>query len=161
MASSAPTAPVAGDSSVILGAGTTVKFTPLLAWPDTLTTTFPDVAPLDKVTVMLDEPQVVTEAAVPLNCTVLVPWVDPKLVPKIVMEAPMAAEVGERLVIEGVDCACAPITKRKLQEAERNRMHVQLARRIRLNLQNSNVQVDQSQSVQATDERFTANYGFW
>lgn|SRR5579859_757933 len=151
MASSAPTAPVAGESPVILGAGTTVKFTPLLTWPDTLTTTFPDVAPLGKVTVMLDEPQVVTEAVVPLNCTVLVPWVDPKLVPTIAMEAPMAAELGERLVIEGVDCPCAPMTKKKLQEAARIRVHFQLARRIRPKLQNLNIQVDQS--VRSTDRR--------
>jgi hypothetical protein len=69
----APTAPVVTDKLVILGAGTTVKFTPLLAWPDTVTTTFPVVAPLGTVTPILDAPHDVTVAVVPLNLTVLVP----------------------------------------------------------------------------------------
>jgi hypothetical protein len=38
---------------------------------------------------------------VPLNLTVLVPWVEPKFVPVIVTDAPTAPEVGERLVILG------------------------------------------------------------
>jgi hypothetical protein len=45
---------------------------------------------------------VIEVAAVPLNFTVLVPWVVPKFVPVIVTEAPTAPEVGERLVIVGV-----------------------------------------------------------
>jgi len=61
----APTAPDVTDKLVMLGAGTTVKFTPLLAWLDTVTTTFPVVAPLGTVTAILDEPHVVTEAVVP------------------------------------------------------------------------------------------------
>ena len=69
----APTTPVVTDRLVILGAGTTVKFTPLLAWPDTVTTTFPVVAPLGTVTPILDAPHDVTVAVVPLNLTVLVP----------------------------------------------------------------------------------------
>src|SRR2546423_8276486 len=44
----------------MLGAGTTVKFTPLLGWLDTVTTTFPVVAPLGTVTAILDAPHDVT-----------------------------------------------------------------------------------------------------
>jgi hypothetical protein len=94
-----------------------VKFTPLLAWPDTVTITFPVIVPLGTVDVMLDGPQAVTEAVVPLNCTVLVPWVDPKFVPVIVTEAPTAPELGERLVIVGA--ACAPMAKKKEQASAR------------------------------------------
>jgi hypothetical protein len=95
----APTAPDVTDKLVMLGAGTTVKFTPLLATPETVTTTFPVVAPLGTVTLMLDEPQAVAVAVVPLNFTVLVPCVVPKPVPVIVTEAPTAPEVGDRLVM--------------------------------------------------------------
>jgi len=38
---------------------------------------------------------------VPLNLTVLLPWVDPKFAPVIVTAAPTAPVVGERLVILG------------------------------------------------------------
>jgi hypothetical protein len=50
-----------------------VKFTPLLAAPLTVTTTFPVLAPLGTVTVTLVALQLVTVATVPLNLTVLVP----------------------------------------------------------------------------------------
>jgi len=56
-------------------AGVTVKPTPLLCTPLTLTTTLPVVAPLGTVAVMLVALQLVTEAAIPLNISVLVPWV--------------------------------------------------------------------------------------
>ena len=42
----APTAPLVGDSDVIVAVGTTVNVTPLLATPPTVTVTFPVVAPL-------------------------------------------------------------------------------------------------------------------
>jgi hypothetical protein len=45
----------------------TVKFTPLLANPETVTTTFPVVAPLGTLVAMLPVPQLVAVAAVPLN----------------------------------------------------------------------------------------------
>jgi hypothetical protein len=45
----APTAPVGIERFVMLGAGTTVKLTPLLALLDTVTTTFPVVAPTGTV----------------------------------------------------------------------------------------------------------------
>src|SRR5437667_10144983 len=73
MVTVAPTAPVVTDRPDMLGAATTVKFTPLLAWLDTVTTTFPELAPLGTVTTMLDAPHEVTDAAVPLNLTVLPP----------------------------------------------------------------------------------------
>ncbi len=97
----APTAPAVGVKLVILGAATTVKLFPLLATPDTVTTTFPVVAPEGTVATMLLAPQVVTLAVVPLNLTVLVPWVEPKFDPAIVTEAPTAPEVGVKLVIVG------------------------------------------------------------
>jgi len=40
-------------------------------------------------------------AVVPLNVTVLVPWVEPKFVPVIVTDVPTGPEVGDRLVIAG------------------------------------------------------------
>jgi hypothetical protein len=105
----APTAPVVMDKLVMLGAGTTVKLTPLLAWLDTVTTTFPVVAPLGTVTTMLDTPQDVAVAVVPLNFTVLLPWVDPNVVPVMVTEAPTAPVVIDRLVICGVTVKLTPL----------------------------------------------------
>ncbi len=46
--------------------------------------------------------QLVAVAAIPLNATVLEACVDPKLVPVIVIEAPTAPEVGDKLVMLGV-----------------------------------------------------------
>ncbi len=54
---------------------------------------------------MLVALQLVTVAAVPLNVTVLVPFVDPKFVPVIVTAVPTGPELGDRLVMLG----CAPI----------------------------------------------------
>ena len=51
----------------------TVKLTPLLASPPTVTTTFPLVAAFGTDVVMLVGLQFVTVAAVPLNVTVFVP----------------------------------------------------------------------------------------
>jgi hypothetical protein len=82
--------------------GETVKFTPLLGMPPTVTTTFPDVAPLGTVTPMLVALQLVTLAAVPLKVMVLAPRLDPKLLPAIVTGIPIGPEIGERLVIAGV-----------------------------------------------------------
>jgi hypothetical protein len=100
----APTAPVVGDKLVMLGVGSTVKDDPLLFTPLALTTTLPVVAPVGTVAtieVALQLPIVV--AVVPLNCTVLVPWVEPKFVPVIVTEAPTAPDVGDKLVMLGAD----------------------------------------------------------
>jgi len=100
----APTAPDVGDKLLIVGVTKTVKLAPALGTPETVTTTFPVVAPLGTETVMLVALQQVLhgDAAVPLNFTVLLPCDDPKFVPVIVTESPIIPEVGERLVIVGV-----------------------------------------------------------
>jgi hypothetical protein len=97
-----PAVPEVGERVVMLGVGNTVNDTPTLATPLTVTTTFPVVAPLGTGTAMLVPPQLVGVAAVPLNVTVLVPCVDPKFVPVIVTDAPIALDVGERLEMLGV-----------------------------------------------------------
>jgi len=79
----------------------TVKLTPLLAAPPTVTTTLPVVAPLGTVAVMLAAPQLAAVVAVPLKVTVLAPCVAPKFVPTIVTEVPTGPDVGFRLVILG------------------------------------------------------------
>ena len=98
-----PTAPDVGDRLVMLGAATTVNDEPLLATLLTVTTTLPVVAPVGTVAtieVALQLPIVV--AVVPLNFTVLEPWVEPKFVPVIVTDAPTAPVVGDKLVMLGV-----------------------------------------------------------
>src|ERR1017187_8257171 len=67
-----PTAPEVWLRLVMVGGGTTVKSEPLLAAPNTVTTTLPVVAPAGTVTVMLVVLQALAAAAaVPLNVTVL------------------------------------------------------------------------------------------
>src|SRR5438128_10025092 len=63
----------------------TVKFTPLLAWPPTLTITFPlpGVAPQGIATILVAL-QVSGTAGMPWNVTVLGPCVEPKFDPVIV-----------------------------------------------------------------------------
>jgi hypothetical protein len=89
-----PEGPAFGLKFMMLGAEPvpTVKFTPLLATPPTVTTTFPVVAPLGTATVMLVALQLDGDPGVPLNVTVLVPWLAPKFVPVIVMDVPTAPE---------------------------------------------------------------------
>jgi hypothetical protein len=71
-----------------------VKGDPLLAAPNTVTTTLPVVAPAGTVTVMLVAPQALAVPAdVPLKVTVLVPCVVPKFVPVMVIDVPPAPEV--------------------------------------------------------------------
>jgi hypothetical protein len=96
-----PTAPEVGERLDMLGVPYTVKLTPLLATPDTVTTTFPVVAPLGTVVAMLVALQLVAVAVVPLNLTVLVPWVEPKLLPVIVTAVPTTPEFVDRLVMLG------------------------------------------------------------
>src|SRR5204862_1328589 len=84
------------------GAGVvTVKGTPLLACPPTVTTTFPVVAPVGTGTVMLVALQAVGVASVPLNAIVLVPFVAPKFAPAIVTVVPTGPDVGLSVVIDG------------------------------------------------------------
>jgi len=101
-----PTAPDVGDRVVMAGAGdVTVKFMPLLAKPPTVTTTGPLLAPVGTFTVMLVALQVVAvPALVPLKVTVLVPWLDPRLVPVIVTGVPTGPDPGDRLVMPGANC---------------------------------------------------------
>ncbi len=80
----------------------TVKMTPLLATPPTVTTTFPGVAPLGTGTVMLVALQLVgLGAGVPLNVTELLPCEVPKFDPAMVTEVPTGPEFGLRLVMLG------------------------------------------------------------
>src|SRR5438552_3251572 len=76
----------------------TVKLTPLLATPPTVTTTLPVAAPAGTDVTMLVALQLVVVAAVPLNATVPAA---PKFVPVMVTAVPTGPEVGFRLVIAG------------------------------------------------------------
>jgi hypothetical protein len=96
-----PTSPAVGDKFAMTGVSSTTKLTPLLAIPDTVTTTLPVVAPPGTGTTMLDALQLLGVAGVPLNVTVLVPCAGPKFVPAIITDVPTAPEVGERLVTLG------------------------------------------------------------
>src|SRR5204863_246011 len=96
-----PTGPDVGLSVVIEGGTVTVKGTPLLARPPTVTTTFPGVAPLGTGTVRLVALQLVGVVTVPLNATVLVPCVAPKFVPAIVTAVPTGPDVGLSVLIDG------------------------------------------------------------
>lgn len=78
----------------------------MLGTPLTVMTTLPVVAPFGTGAVMLDALQLVGVVSVPLNLTVLVPWLDPKLVPVMVTEVPTYPEVGDRLPTLGF----APVT---------------------------------------------------
>ena len=78
----------------------TVKFTPALAVPPAITTTFPVDAPVGTFTTMLVALQAMGVAAVPLKVTELFESCDaPKPVPVIVTAAPAIPEVGARPVI--------------------------------------------------------------
>ena len=95
------TGPEVGFRLVMLGVGMTVNVTPLLAMPDTVTTTGPVVAPTGTGTTMLLAVQLVGVAVVPLNLTVLEPWEPPKLEPVMVTEVVTAPLVGFKLAIFG------------------------------------------------------------
>jgi hypothetical protein len=89
------------DGTVGFCDGSTVNATPLLARAETVTTTFPVVAPLGTGTTMPVALQFVGVAEVPLNVTVLFPWLAPKFVPVNVTDVPTRPEAGERFVIVG------------------------------------------------------------
>ena len=82
--------------------GSTVKPAPLLATPLTVTTTLPVEAPPGTVVMIDPALQVVMVAAVPLNVTVLVSWLEPKSAPVIVTGSPTRPEFDESPVILGV-----------------------------------------------------------
>jgi len=92
-----------GFKLVMLGGGVTVKGTPLLTTPPTVTITFPEVAPSGTGMVMLVSDQLLDLPCVPLNVTKLEigPTVGPKFVPVIVTLEPTGPEVGLMLVILG------------------------------------------------------------
>jgi len=91
-----PTGPAGGNRPDMLGGTITVKGAPLLAWPLTVTTTFPVVAPLGTAAVMLAALQLeALPALVPLKLTVLLPWLVPKLLPVMVTAVPTGPEVGD------------------------------------------------------------------
>jgi hypothetical protein len=97
-----PTPAVFVDRLTMLGACRIVNKAPLLLVPFTVTTTFPDVAPPGTAARIKVALQLVGLAAVPLNVIVLLPCVDPKLVPVIVTNVPAVPDVGDKLVMPGV-----------------------------------------------------------
>src|SRR5215472_6292203 len=98
-----PTGPPVGLTLLSVGpGGVTVKLTPLLATPLTVTTTLPVVAPLGTCTPTLVAAQLVTDAAVPLMLTVLLPCVAPKFVPVSVTAVPTGPLAGATVVRVGV-----------------------------------------------------------
>src|SRR5207253_3875628 len=102
MVTAVPTGPEVGFRLVMAGAEeVTVKFTPLLATPPTVTTTLPVVAPLGTDATMLVALQLVVLAVVPLKVTV--PVVLPKVLPMMATAAPTGAVVVSRVVVAGAD----------------------------------------------------------
>src|SRR5262249_36435920 len=95
------TGPLDGERLVSVGVGRTVKVSALLARPPAVTTTLPVVAPAGTGAGMLVADHGVGEAAVPLNVTVLVPWLAPKLVPLIVTDVATGPLDGDKLVRVG------------------------------------------------------------
>lgn len=104
-----PTGPELGLSDVIVGGGMTVNAAPLLAFPPTVTATFPLVAPLGTGTVMLMSLQLAGVAAVPLKLTMLELCTAPKLVPVIVTGVPTSPDAGLRLLMPGVTVKFTPL----------------------------------------------------
>src|SRR5260370_22900902 len=102
MVTACPTGAFAGDKDWIVGAGLTIKFTPLLVTPLTVTVTFPVVAAVGTVATMRSGCQKVGAARVPLKLTELPPWLEPKLFPRILTPVPAGPPTGDRLVIVGV-----------------------------------------------------------
>src|SRR5687767_14259652 len=92
----------------MVGAGVlTVKVTPLLTWPPTVTTTGPVVAPLGTVAVMLVAVQFDVVACTPLKVTV--PLV-PKLPPAIVTLVPTGPELGDTELMVGAGTVTVKLT---------------------------------------------------
>jgi hypothetical protein len=96
-----PVLPEVGVIDEMLMPEVTVKLTPLLATPATVTTMFPVVAPVGTDATICESLQLTAEAVVPLNLTVFDPCVAPKPAPTTVTEAPIPPFVGATLVIPG------------------------------------------------------------
>jgi hypothetical protein len=106
-------APFAGEVIETVGgvvSTCSVKLTPLLAAPPTVTTTLPVVAPAGTGATMLVALQIEGVAVVPLNFTVLDPCVAPKFAPPIVTDVPTAPDVGFKLVMLGAGTVTAKLT---------------------------------------------------
>lgn len=101
MTTLSPVLPEFGLTEEMLKLEFTVKFTPLLAVPPTVTTTLPVVAPVGTSAVIKLSLQLVAVAVVPLNFTVLEPWLAPNPAPVIATLAPIPPLAGDRLVIPG------------------------------------------------------------
>jgi len=100
MVTAVPTTPAEGDRPVMTGS--IVNELPAVAVaPETVTLTVPDVAPVGTGTAIDVALQLVGVASVPLNATVLEPWLNPKFAPLMVIEAPTPPEVGEIEEMEG------------------------------------------------------------
>jgi hypothetical protein len=85
----------------MLGA-VTVNELPALANPPTVTTTFPVVAPVGTAALIdVALHKVIVVAVVPLNFTVLVPWLVPNPLPVIVTDVPAPPVTGDKLVMLG------------------------------------------------------------
>jgi len=95
-----PGDPDVGDRLVMLGVGT-VKCTPLLTNPPTVITTLPVPAPFGTAVVMLVALQADAVAGTPLNVTVLLACVAPKLLPVSVTAVPAWPDVGLTLLMFG------------------------------------------------------------
>src|SRR5207344_591508 len=102
MVTAVATGPLVGERLVSVGVTVTVYVSALLATPPTVTTTLPVEAPAGTGTTMLLADHVVGVAEVPLKVTVLVPLVDPKLLPLMVTAVATGPLDGERLVSVGV-----------------------------------------------------------
>jgi hypothetical protein len=102
MVTAVPTRPAACDRDEITGTVPTMKATPGLAMPPTVTTTLPVATPLGTGTTICVSLQCVGVAGVPLNVTVLAPRVSPKFAPAIITVVPPGAAGGETDEMTGI-----------------------------------------------------------
>jgi hypothetical protein len=101
MVTDVPAGPAAGIRLVMPGPDVTVKMTAFVGIPPTVTTTFPVVAPVGTGTTMPAGVQLVGDASVPLNVTVLAPCIAPRFEPATVADVPTGPIAGLRLVMTG------------------------------------------------------------
>jgi hypothetical protein len=104
MVNDVPTGPDVGLTLLMFGGGTgTVKLSPLLAWPETVTTTLPVIAPVGTGTTMLVVLQLVgVPTTPPPNVTALEFCTGPKFVPEIITAVPTGPDPGFSMTIAGV-----------------------------------------------------------
>jgi hypothetical protein len=107
MVTDVPAEPEVGERLVILG--TTPNETALLAIPSTVTTTLP-VDAADGTDTTIDPGfQLVGVADAPLKVTVLMPWLEPKPEPVIVIGVPTTPDAEERVEIVGTTVKAIPL----------------------------------------------------